>query len=144
MEQVDELQRMGCIQGTALTLDEMLNPIEEDCVGETGFEFPGGNQDILNRVAWGADAEEVEEYEDDEGEPSVTEVTKPSEALEICAHMEKLCLEYALSNVCVISLQTQVQKIQAHFHRLSDWSHMQTSLNQFWTKTPANKEVSMV
>ena len=51
MEQVDELQRRGHIQGTALTLDEMLNPIEEDCVGETGFEFPGGDQDILNRVA---------------------------------------------------------------------------------------------
>ena len=50
-EQVDELQRRGHIRGTALTLDEMLNPIEEDCVGETGFEFPGGNQDILDRVA---------------------------------------------------------------------------------------------
>ena len=118
MEQVDELQRRGRIQGTALTLDEMLNPIEEDCVGETGFEFLGGDQDILSRVAWRADAEEVEESEDDEGEPS--------------------------SNVCVINLQTQVQKIQAHFHHLNDWSHMQTSLNQFWTKTPANKEVSMV
>ena len=74
----------------------------------------------------------------------MAEVTKPSEALEICAHMEKLCLEYVLSNVCVINLQTQVQKIQAHFHHLNDWSNMQTSLNQFWTKTPANKEVSMV
>ena len=86
----------------------MLNPIKEDCVGETGFEFLGGDQDILNRVAQGADAEEVEESEDHEGEPSVAEVTKPCEALEICAHMEKLCLEYMSSDVCVIDLQTQV------------------------------------
>ena len=74
----------------------------------------------------------------------MAEVTKPSEALEICAHMEKLCLEYMLSNVYVVDLQTQVQKIQAHFHHLNNQSHMQTSLDQFWTKTPANKEVSMV
>ena len=74
----------------------------------------------------------------------MAEVTKPSEALEICAHMEKLCLEYTSSNVYVIDLQTQVQKIRAHFHHLNNQSRMQTSLDQFWTKTPANKEVSMV
>ena len=51
MKQVDELQRRGHIWGTALTLDKMLNPIKEDCVGEMGFEFPGGDQDILDRVA---------------------------------------------------------------------------------------------
>ena len=144
MEQVNELQRGGHIQGTALILGEMLNLIKEDCVGKTGFEFPGGDQDILNRVAQGADAEEVEESRDDEGEPSVAEVTKPSKALEICAHMERLCLGYVSSNVCVVDFQTQVWKIQAHFHCLDDWSHMQTSLNWFWTKTPANEEVSMV
>ena len=143
MEQVDKLQRRGCIQGTALTLDEMLIPIEEDCVGKTGFEFPGGDQDILDRVAWGADAEEVEESEDDEGEP-VAEVTKPSEALEVCAHMERLCLQYASSDVCVIDLQTQVWEIWAHFHCLDNQSCVQTSLDRFWTKMPANKDVYMV
>ena len=74
----------------------------------------------------------------------MAEVTKPSEALEIYAHMEKLCLKYTLSNVYVVNLQTQVQKIRAYFHHLNNQSRVQTSLDQFWTKTPANKEVSMV
>ena len=58
-------------------MEEMLNPIE-DCVQETGFEFPGGDDKIVKRVT----STEDEEYNlKDEGEPAVPEVTKPSEAL---------------------------------------------------------------
>ena len=49
-KQVEELQRRGQIWGTALSLEEMLNPIEEDVVGEMGFEFPGGDKNIIARV----------------------------------------------------------------------------------------------
>ena len=28
----------------------MLNPIKENCVGEAGYEFPGGDEEIIARV----------------------------------------------------------------------------------------------
>jgi len=39
MEQVHKLQKRKCMQGTALTLEEMLNPIEEDVIDD-GCNFP--------------------------------------------------------------------------------------------------------
>lgn len=86
-EQISKLQKRGHIQGTALTIKEMLNPIEEDCVGETGFEFPGGDNEIIERVI---SAKDEESELKDEGEPAVPEVTKPSEAQDLCLHGEAL------------------------------------------------------
>ena len=92
-EQVTELQKKGHIRGAALSLEEMLNPIKEDNIGETGFGFPGGDEEIVEMVTGVADGEDEDEgSEDDDNKPSVGEVTKPREALEICAQMERLCL----------------------------------------------------
>ena len=56
-----------------------------------------------------ADGEDEDEgSEDDDNKPSVGEVTKPREALEICAQMERLCLEYVSSDLSVVDLQSQV------------------------------------
>ena len=99
MVQVAELQKRKCIQGTALSLGEMLNPIKENCVRETGYEFPGGDEEIIARVTGvahsndGADSGSEDE-EAETGEVHTEEVTKPSKALDICAQMEKLCLKY--------------------------------------------------
>ena len=86
--------------------------------------------------------DETSKSDGDDGQQAA-EVTKPSEALEICAHMEWLCLEYVLPDINVVNLQSQVQKLQAHFCHLDNESCVQTSLDQFWTKTPANMDFSM-
>ena len=48
-EQVHELQKRKCVCGTPLTLEEMLNPIEEEVVDRT-LDFPGGNNEIVEYV----------------------------------------------------------------------------------------------
>ena len=68
----------------------MLNPIEENCVGETGYEFPGGDEEIIARVIEVARSNDGADSgsEDDEAETSevhTEDVTKPSKALDICA-----------------------------------------------------------
>ena len=73
----------------------MLNLIEEDVIGETGVEFLGGNKDIMERVLHQNDKDSSGEDNDDEDNPPV-EIMKLSEALEICAQMERVCLEYAI------------------------------------------------
>ena len=139
MVQVAELQKRKRIRGTALSLEEMLNPIEENCVGETGYEFPGGDEEIIARVIEVARSNDGADSgsEDDEAETSevhTEDVTKPSKALDICAQMEKLCLEYSSPDICVVDLQSHVRKLRAHFRRLDDQSQVQTSLDHFWSR----------
>ena len=133
MEGISVLQRKGHIWGTPLTLEEILNPIEEDSVGKTGFEFPGGNHNIIDKVTGWADAEDEESESENDEDKQAVEITKLSEALVICAH-----------NINVIGLQSQVWKLQAHFCHLDNKSHIQTSLKQFWTKTHTNEDFSML
>ena len=117
----------------------MLNPVEEDIVGETGVEFPGGDKDIIERVIHGDDEDSNEDEEDEEPLPEVTTLSK---ALDICAQMERLCLKYASSSLSVVDLQFQVRKLRGHIHHLNDQSHVQLSLDQFFVK-PTNEDVSM-
>ena len=133
MGQVVELQKRKRIRGAPLSLEEMLNPIEEDCVGETGYEFPRGDEDIVAKVTEEAHGDDGEDSDDDEAENVAGEVTKPGEALEICARMERLCLEYASSDICVVDLQNHIRKLRAHFRRLDDQSRVQVGLEHFWT-----------
>ena len=144
MEGISVLQRKGHIRGTPLTLEEILNPIEEDSVGKTGFEFPGGDHNIIDKVTRWADAEDEESESENDEDKQAVEITKLSEALVIYACMEQLCLEYVSPNINVIGLQSQVQKLWAHFHHIDNESHIQTSLKQFWTKTHTNEDFSML
>ena len=73
---------------------------------------------------------------DDEAEDTKKQITKPSKALDLCARMERLCLEYSASDIAVLGLQTQLCKLRGHFRRLDDQSCVQVSLDHFWTVTP--------
>ena len=91
----------------------MLNPIEENCVGETGYEFLGGDEEIIARVTGAACSNDgadsgSEDEEAETGEVHTEEVTKPSRALYICSQMKKLCLEYSSPDICVVDLQSCV------------------------------------
>ena len=85
----------------------MLNPVKKGIVGETGVEFPGGDNDIIERVIHGDDEDSDEDEEDEE---PLLEVTTLSKALDICAQMERLCLKYASSSFSIVDLQFQVRK----------------------------------
>lgn len=135
MSQVVELQKRKHIWGTLLSLEEMLNPIEEDCVGETGYEFLRGDEDIIAKVTEQAHGDDKEDLDDDEVENVAGEVMKPGEALEVCAWMEWPCLEYVSPDICIIDLQNHIQKLWAHFHHLDDQSWVQVGIKHFWTRS---------
>src|SRR6267154_3818603 len=106
VEQVHKLQKRKCISSTTLTLKEMLNLIEEEVVNRT-LDFSGGDDDDVQ------DNNNNEESDsDDEAEDTEKQITKPSETLDLCAHMEQLCLKYSMSNITVLGLQTQLHKLQ--------------------------------
>ncbi|KAG1891749.1 uncharacterized protein F5891DRAFT_916658, partial [Suillus fuscotomentosus] len=49
MNTIEDLQHRKQICGTAPTLEDLLNPIEEDVIGHTGLEFPGGDDEIIGK-----------------------------------------------------------------------------------------------
>ncbi|KAH9010168.1 hypothetical protein EDB83DRAFT_2173810, partial [Lactarius deliciosus] len=44
---IDSLQKCKCIRGTALTLEDLLNPIEETEIGHSDYQFPGSDDKIV-------------------------------------------------------------------------------------------------
>jgi hypothetical protein len=50
MKSVVELQACKRINGTAPTLEELVNPIEENKIGDLPYQFPGGDDEILDQV----------------------------------------------------------------------------------------------
>jgi hypothetical protein len=76
-----------------------------------------------------------DELEDDEVEDTEKQITKPSDALDLCARMERLCLEYSALDIPVLGLQTQLRKLRGHFLQLDNQSQVQVPLDHFWTVT---------
>ena len=64
----------------------MLNPIEEDVVGEMGFEFPGGDKDIIARVIQGdaKDMDDDDESDDEDELPALTNQAKHWQSVDRC------------------------------------------------------------
>jgi hypothetical protein len=44
---IDNLQKRKCIRGTAPTLEELLNPVEETEIGHSDYRFLGGDDEIV-------------------------------------------------------------------------------------------------
>ena len=124
------------IHGSQLTLEDLLNPIEEDEVGTMGYEFPHGNNDIIAQVLQEQGRDEVDEDEDEDsnGDEKPKEVMWLKDTLDLCICMEQLCLEYANLDISVLNLQTQICKFRGHFQWLVNISHKQSSLDQYWSK----------
>src|SRR5258708_34672809 len=110
MEQGHELQKKKHMQGTVLTMEEMLNPIEEDVIDDS-CNFLRGDNEIIEYVNQEINGDDNEDSEDEGKEEDVKEITKPREALDFCARMEQLCLEYSASDISVLPLQSQLRKL---------------------------------
>ena len=50
MDCVADLKTCKQIVSTALTLEDLLNPVEEKEIGDSAFSFPGGDVDIVAAV----------------------------------------------------------------------------------------------
>lgn len=141
IEQLDKLEKdlMGAVHnlkernriiGTAPTLEELLNPVEEDMIGDSPYMFPGGEAEIVEEVkcqfaesdggdgaASGGNGDE-HDHEDEEAE----ELASLDEAFELCQRMEKLVLQYSdVEGVSALDMQRQMRRMRAH---VKTWSEV--------------------
>ena len=67
----------------------MLNLIKEDIIDDT-HNFPWGDDEIIEYISQEINGDNNEDSKDGGKEEDVKEITKPREALDLCAHMEQL------------------------------------------------------
>lgn len=65
MNTIKDLQHCKQIHSTAPTLEDLLNLIEEDVIGHTGLEFPGGDDEIIAEATWQTMENTEEDLEDE-------------------------------------------------------------------------------
>jgi hypothetical protein len=135
---VKDLHSRKRIQGTVLTLEEMLNPVEEREIGNSPYRFPGGDADIIAQVLDGERAiHEVPEVPEDEG-VGLDEVEHFSiqESLDLCAKMERLSVMYSdAEGVSALEIQRHLRRMRGHLNRLWMSSLKQQQLDSYFNVT---------
>ena len=123
------------IQGTCLTLEDLLNPVEEREVGNSPYRYPGGDAEIV------ADVRQEQEGLGDKGESGnvssededTEELLTPQNGIDLCTSLEKLSLQYAdTEGFDLWVMQCQLQKLHSHLWRLDLQSRTQLTLDWFF------------
>lgn len=142
MEAVADLKARKRITGTPPTLEELVNPVEENEIGESEYSFPGGDDEIiaaaLEATKQSDDVAENQDESDDE-DPSPADCVSPREGLDLCEKMEKLVLSHAdADGVDLLGFQRQLRKMRGHLRQLENSSYKQATLDSFFTSRSSN------
>lgn len=144
LKKVFELRARNRIHGPALTIEEIVQPREEDEVGETEFTFEGGDKEIVERVlhedavrrgvAMDEDSEE-EEVEVIQAAP-VKKVTR-AEMQEMCRILEAASLESDLPEAG--DMRVTLRKFRGELVKRDMQTAKQTTMDAFFKPraTPA-------
>lgn len=142
MQAVDTLKTRKRIIGTAPTLEDLLNPIQEHEIGESPYCFDGGDEDIIAMAL--APAPEIVEVEDDSSGESEDEDLSLSykEALDVCEKFGKLCVTHSDAHgINPLLLQRQARHLQSHLRHLELASQTQVTLTDMWGSSQRSMDV---
>jgi hypothetical protein len=138
MESVQELQKRRRIIGSAPTLDDLLNPISEQEIGQSLFSFEGGDSEIVEEVERSLAIErgeisEIEEDSDSDDEEEAPDVSL-RETAELCEALERLCLAHtAIGSVDGLELSQMLRRFRAQLSKADMASCTQAPLEHFWS-----------
>lgn len=129
---IDELKVRKRIIGTPLTLEEMLNPIEDQEIGDSMYRFEGGDDEIVATVQRELEMEagdimEVDESDDEAEEKELT--TK--QVMELCQQMETLCIKHG-SFGDSLGLAKHLRQYRIHLNQEQAQKAKQTTLDNFF------------
>ena len=138
MVAIEDLKGRNRIHGTRLTLEDLLNPVEEQEIGPARYAFTGGDAEIIMTVKEKftneekKQEEEEEEEEDSEKTEAEEDISFP-EAMNMCKQLETLCVKHANAHgVRAMELQAQLRRFRFHLQKLNNLSHKQVTLDRFW------------
>ena len=135
LSSIDDLQQRTRTRGERPTLEDLLNPIEEDHIGHSPYDFPNGDADIIKLVKEGKGVDETAEVEDEGEEDKPEKEISPKEGGELCRMLERLCIQFSdAPGVDVLELQRQARRFRGYLRKEEEAAKQQVSLDKLWTK----------
>ena len=133
---VNDLRQHKRIIGSPLTLEELLNPVEEQEIGGSIYRFEGGDSEIVvqvnhNMAVRRGEAVEVnggleEEAADEDSEPEM----ELSEVIHLCEQMERIFIKYGAIDTS-LDLSRGIRKLRIELRRMESARLKQTTL-EWW------------
>lgn len=134
-DSVDELVKRKRIIGPPPTVEDLVNPIEEQEVGDSQYRFEGGDAEIVAEVLHEmavARGETIElddsDYSDDEDKDCIPRC----EVINLCALLERACIRYGGLDSS-LELQHHLCRYRAELQREDLLSCTQSSLDSYFT-----------
>ena len=135
IDSVEELVRRKRIIGPPPTIEDLVNPIEEHEIGDSPYQFEGGDIEIVAEVKreMAVKSGEVIELDDSDSDPGDDEDNLPSrhEVIKLCETLERVCLTYS-SEKFSLDLPRQLRKFRAELLHKEFQNHTQTSLVDYF------------
>jgi DDE superfamily endonuclease len=132
LKSVAELRRRNRIHGEVLTLEEMLDPVEELEIGKSEYAFEG-DADIVTQVLHeqaverGEIVEVASDSEDDEGSgPGLSNDVM----MDLCRQLEVCCLDTDAG--CSLELSRNLRRFRAHLRQSELKNAKQVTLDSLW------------
>ncbi|KAI5999583.1 hypothetical protein EDD15DRAFT_2193631 [Pisolithus albus] len=120
---VEDLKQHKRIIGMALTLEEMLNPVEEKEIGGSMYQFEGGEDEIVEQV--------THEIAIKEGETAEVESDDEAGMIHLCEQMEKVCITHGTGETS-LDLSQRLQWFRIELRRQEQATLRQTMLGQWF------------
>ena len=132
MELVAQLKAQRCIIGEPLTLDEMLDPIEEREIRECLGSFEGWDLDleIIGMVQAKARGDVIEDISSDSDEDTPEVIPPLKEMGEACRKLEEGCLLVGTEDA--LDFIEAAHQLQGHLQKLSQDSAKQTTIDMYF------------
>ena len=136
MDSVKELVKRKRIIGCPPTIEELVNPIEEQEVGDSPYRFEGGDAKIVAEVRHEmavAQGEIIElDESDSEDEDDIDDTLSQQDIIKLCEKLETACFRYGGKNFS-LELPHQLRKYRAKLLHEDLRSSTQTSLTNYFT-----------
>ncbi|KIJ51658.1 hypothetical protein M422DRAFT_157586 [Sphaerobolus stellatus SS14] len=134
---IDELKRRKRIIGTPLTLQDLLNPVEEQEIGQSQYAFAGGDDEIVKNVQHEMAVQRREIIEVEDGEDEDDEPTAPAmsiaDVIKTCESLERYSIQYAPQENS-LELTRQLRQFRIHLRRTEMKGAKQTCLDSWLRK----------
>ena len=133
---VNELVKCRRIIGQPLTLDKMLNPIQEKQDGDSHLQFEGSDEAIISQVKYETAVEkgeiiEVGSKESGDEEEECQAGLSHQEIAEMCQKLENLCLQYGSPDDS-LDIAHQICHLHIHVRQEMVKNARQTMLDQWF------------
>jgi hypothetical protein len=145
LDAVQKLRERKRVHGEPLSLDEMLDPVDERQIGKSEFDFPGGDDKIVSVATAAAAAgshflsvdvkmdDDIDDDEDDKPDEAGPAALSPCDIVEMCKRLEKACIEHAdARGIDALQLQQSLCRFRGHAQRLICSMQKQSTLDSFF------------